>query len=34
MVGIGGRVRDRGDIRLGNVVVSDQIIQYHLGKSI
>lgn len=34
MVGIGGGVPNRGDIRLGDVVVSDQIIQYDLGKSI
>jgi nucleoside phosphorylase len=34
MVGIGGGVPNRGDIRLGDVVVSDQIIQYDLGKTI
>ncbi|KAF4945998.1 hypothetical protein FGADI_11501 [Fusarium gaditjirri] len=34
MVGIGGGVPSRGDIRLGDVVVSDQIIQYDLGKTI
>ncbi|KAH7182341.1 uncharacterized protein B0J16DRAFT_321122 [Fusarium flagelliforme] len=34
MVGIGGGVPNRGDIRLGDVVVSDQIIQYYLGKNL
>lgn len=32
LVGIGGGVPDFKDIRLGDVVVSDQVIQYDLGK--
>ncbi|KAJ4251450.1 hypothetical protein NW762_011433 [Fusarium torreyae] len=34
MVGIGGGVPGRYDIRLGDVVVSDQVVQYDLGKTV
>ncbi|KAF5024639.1 hypothetical protein F66182_3261 [Fusarium sp. NRRL 66182] len=34
MVGVGGGVPGRADIRLGDVVVSDQVVQYDLGKTI
>lgn len=33
LVGIGGGIPDSIDIRLGDVVVSDQVIQYDLGKT-
>ncbi|KAI8648292.1 PNP-UDP-1 domain-containing protein [Fusarium keratoplasticum] len=34
MVGIGGGVPGRVDLRLGDVVVSDQVVQYDLGKTV
>lgn len=34
MVGIGGAAPDRADIRLGDVVVSSQVIQYDFGKAV
>lgn len=33
LVGIGGGVLDHTDIRLGDVVVSEQVIQYDYGKA-
>lgn len=34
MVGIGGGVPDKLDVRLGDVVVGDQVIQYDFGKTV
>ncbi|KAK2596314.1 hypothetical protein N8I77_013210 [Diaporthe amygdali] len=34
MVGIGGGVPGKVDVRLGDVVVSDQVIQYDFGKTV
>lgn len=34
MVGIGGGVPGKADVRLGDVVVSDQVIQYDFGKAV
>lgn len=34
MVGIGGGVPGKADVRLGDVVVSEQVIQYDFGKTI
>ncbi|KAJ0109322.1 hypothetical protein J7T55_000246 [Diaporthe amygdali] len=34
MVGIGGGVPGKADVRLGDVVVSDQVIQYDFGKTV
>jgi nucleoside phosphorylase len=34
MVGIGGGVPSKADVRLGDVVVSEQVIQYDFGKAV
>ncbi|KAJ3543344.1 hypothetical protein NM208_g3626 [Fusarium decemcellulare] len=34
MVGIGGGVPGKADIRLGDVVVSDEVVQYDFGKTV